>query len=98
MKHDIPVSLSVLWQRWEELEKLEDHDDQVHAEFNAMDKRFVEQPAETFSDLLAKLRFLAHQARELEWDDRIEKLYASIEDGLSNQIGHRDPFSRIEDE
>ena len=97
--HDIPVSLAVLWQRWQELDELPEHDKAIHAELAAMDKQIVEQPAENFSDLLAKLRFLAHQARDLEWDDRLEKLYASIEDGFRNQVGDRDnPLSRIEDE
>lgn len=98
MKHDIPVSLSVLWQRWEELEELEDHDDKVHAEFNAIEKHIIGQSAENFADLTAKLRFLRHQARELEWDDRLENLYRSIEDGLCNQASDRNPLNRIEDE
>jgi hypothetical protein len=76
------VSLTALWQRWQELEELDDHDDKVHAEFNAIEKQIIDRPADTPPDLLAKLKFLALIARDHDWDDHLEKLYASIEDGL----------------
>lgn len=97
-KHDIPVSLSVLWQRWDELEGLPEHDKAALAEFDAIEQRIIEQPAENFADVLAKLKFLAHLAREHDWNDRLEKLHGSIEEGLLNQVSYRDPLSRIEDE
>ena len=97
-KHEIPVSLSVLWQRWEVLEGLPEHDKAVRAEFDAIEKQIIDQPAENFADVFAKLKFLAHVAREHDWNDRLEKLHGSIEDAISNQVGDGNPLSRIEDE
>jgi hypothetical protein len=99
------VSLALLWQRWQEIETDEKEiaradagDKTLFAELNAIEKQIIDQPAETFSDLLAKLRFLAHILHDHDWDDiRVEPLYASIADGLSNQIPHRNPLSRLED-
>jgi hypothetical protein len=42
-----PVSLSVLWKRWEELEELDDHYDKVHAEFDAIEASLINQPEKT---------------------------------------------------
>jgi hypothetical protein len=97
-KHDTPVSLAILWQRWQEIEKLPEHNDKILAERNAIENQIIDQPAETSADLFAKLKFLAHLARDHDWNDRIEKLYGSIEDAQRNQLNGRDPLSRIEDE
>jgi hypothetical protein len=45
--------------------------------------------------VIAKLQFLAHQAKTHEWDKRLETLWASIVD--AHKGNDRDPLSRIED-
>jgi hypothetical protein len=103
-KYNAPVSLAVLWQRWQEIEGLPEHDKAVLAELAAMEERFIEWPADNPADLLAKLKFLAHLARDHDWNDRLEKLYGSIEGGLKESWfkGYRivcdmdDDLSRIE--
>jgi hypothetical protein len=52
-KHDRPVSLSVLWQRWQEIEELPAHDDKACAEFAAIEDRIINQPAGNPADLRA---------------------------------------------
>jgi hypothetical protein len=76
------LSLSLLWQRWQELENFPEHDDKVHAEFNAIEKQMIEQPADSPPDLMAKLNFLAHIARDHDWNDQLEQLFSSIKEGL----------------
>jgi hypothetical protein len=80
--HDAPASLTAVWQRWQEIEKLPDHDDKINAELNAIEEQIIERPADKPADLKVKLKFLFDLARDYDWNDRIEKLYRSIEDGL----------------
>jgi hypothetical protein len=90
-KQDTPVSLAILWERWEEIGKLHKHDDEVRAELIVIEDRIIEQPARTPADLMVKLKFLAHLARDHDWSDRLEKLYGSIEGDLKESWhkGHR---------
>lgn len=88
-KYDAPVSLAVLWQRWEEIgtneaeiERANACDKTLFAELDAIEKQIIERPAEGPPDLMAKLKLLAHLARNCGWDELFEKLYHSIEDGL----------------
>jgi hypothetical protein len=81
-KHDAPASLAAVWQRWQEIEKLPDHDDKIIAELNAIEEQIIERPADKPADLTVKLKFLFDLARDHDWNDRIEKLYRSIEGGL----------------
>ncbi len=92
------VSLALLWQRWQEIEELPEHDKTVLAELNVLEARIIDQPAKNARDLVAKLKFLAHQARDHEWDDSLEKLHASIlsaqEDFLHPEEGPLDRLSQ----
>ncbi|MGA8399006.1 MAG: hypothetical protein WB697_03915 [Stellaceae bacterium] len=72
------VSLALLWERWQEIEELPEHDKTVLAELNVIEARIIDQPAKNARDLVAKLKFLAHIARDHDWDDKLEKLHASI--------------------
>jgi hypothetical protein len=81
-KYDAPVSLAVLWQRWQEIEELPEHDKAIHIELDAIEKQIVEQPADKLADLMAKLNFLAHIARDHDWNDQLEQLFSSIKEGL----------------
>jgi hypothetical protein len=92
---DRPVSLSVLWQHWQELEEVE-HGEKEFAEFNAIEERMLNQPAGTAADLLAKISFQEHLARDAGWDERIEKLYASIKEDQRNQLDHQDAMTQLE--
>jgi hypothetical protein len=99
MTHDykIPMSLSVLWPRWQELEKLEDHDKKVLAEFDAIEDRIVGDEVENTADLLVKLRHLPHLSRDFEWSEKTDRLYQSIIDGYQKLVvKNRDPWTDLE--
>jgi hypothetical protein len=95
--HDykIPMSLSSLWQRWQELEEVE-HGEKEFAEFTALEERLCGDEAENTSDLLAKLQYL-HIRKEVEWNDKSERLYQSIVDGYKNLVVEKqDAWTRLE--
>ena len=95
--HDykIPMSLSALWARWQELEEGE-HGEKEFAEFTALEERLCGDEAENTSDLLAKLQSL-HIRKEVEWNDKSERLYQSIVDGYENLVVEKqDGWTRLE--
>jgi hypothetical protein len=95
--HDykIPMSLSALWRRSQELEEVE-HGEKEIAEFTALEERLCGDEAENTSDLLAKLQYL-HIRKEVEWNDKSERLYQSIVDGYKNLVVEKqDAWTRLE--
>lgn len=93
-----PMSLSVLWQHWQKMEKLPEHSKELWENvFGPIERRLISDTAENTSDLFAKLQFLAHLARDHDWDDTIEELYKSIEDGYDRLVAkNQDAWTILE--